>query len=235
MRRLAATLALCSSLGCKPEVPAPVPLDPPPEQALVCAWTTVSLTIDGVASEPIWSVTRPTLLLPSLGESTGQAHCLRTDDGLAIFVTGPDTHLTASVTEHDGRTWDDDVFEVFVQPDTGEHYFEFHVTPLGTTLDLRLPAPEGSDARTTNAPVFHQLSAVHLDGTLNDNRPDQGWSAEFLIPWSDLGGEPEAGDTWTGHIARYDYAPDGTYALASTAPFTEVGFHRRHEWPVMLF
>ena len=212
-----------------------MPVEPPSAQALVCLWTSSTPTIDGEDTDTSWTLARPTTLLPSLGQSTGTARCLRTDDGLAVFVSGPDTHLTATVTEHDGRTWDDDVFEVFIQPDTGEHYYEFHITPAGTTLDLRLPAPEGEDARTTNAPVFHQLSAVHLIGSLNDTTPDEGWSAEVWIPWSDIGGAPEPGARWTGHVARYDYAADGTYALASTAPFTEVGFHRRHEWPDLLF
>ncbi len=228
---------VCAALlaGCAPQVPATSPIEPPTDQTLVCLGTSVTPTIDGLDSDPMWTSAKATTLLASLGQSTGTARCLRTADGLAVFVTGPDTHLTAIVTEHDGRTWDDDVFELFVQPDTGEHYYEFHVTPAGTTLDMRLPAPEGEDPRNTNDPVFHQLSAVHLNGTLNDDTPDMGWSAELWIPWSDLGGPPQVGTTWTGHVARYDYAADGTYALASTAPFTEVGFHRRHEWPAIAF
>lgn len=207
----------------------------PPLQSLICTSTSSRLVVDGAPADSAWRSTPHTRLLPLEGVTTAEAKCLHTDQGLAIFVAGPDTHLTARVTDHDGPTWNDDVFEVFLQPGVGEHYYEFHITPAGTTLDMRLPAPEGEDPRTSNNPVFHQLSAAILDGTLNDQTPDTGWSAEFLIPWTDIGGAPTPGAQWTGHVARYDYAADGTYALASTAPLSEPSFHRRHEWPALVF
>lgn len=229
----AAALLVVAGCASNRVVPPPVPL---PDQALRCSATDEILSIDGFDAESSWRVTPATRLLPSLGDAGGQARCLYNDLGMAIYATGQDTYLRATITEHDGRTWDDDVFELFVQPGDGDPYFEFHVTPAGTTLDMRLPAPQGTDARSVNDPVFHQRSAVHVVGTLNDDSPDTEWSAELFIPWSDLDvDKPTPTTRWTGHVARYDYAADGTYALASTAPFTEVGFHRRHEWPAIVF
>lgn len=55
--------------------------------------------------------------------------------------------------------------------------------------------------------------AVHVDGTLNDDRPDKGWTVELALPWQGLEilarGDgralpPNAGDVWRMDFSRFN-------------------------------
>ena len=51
-----------------------------------------------------------------------------------------DTDLYADVTEHNGPTWQNDVFELFFKPaDEKPGYYEFEVNPANTTMELFIP------------------------------------------------------------------------------------------------
>jgi len=59
---------------------------------------------------------------------------------LYFFADMEDTDLYADVTEHDGMTWDNDVFELFFKPANDKPgYYEFQVNAAGTIMDMFLP------------------------------------------------------------------------------------------------
>ncbi|TXT28825.1 MAG: hypothetical protein FD138_2513, partial [Planctomycetota bacterium] len=90
-----------------------------------------------------------------------------------------DADLYADVTEHDGDTWNNDVFELFFKPaESRPGYYEFQVNAKNTVFDMFLPR-RGHVARFRRADEFHIESKVVLDGTLNEwTDRDKGWSVE---------------------------------------------------------
>ena len=80
-----------------------------------------------------------------------------------------DFDLFADVTEHDGETWQNDVFELFFKPhDERTGYYEFQVNAANTTLDVYMPARSpGGYQRYKSAHPFRMKTAVVQRGTLN--------------------------------------------------------------------
>ena len=79
-------------------------------------------------------------------------------------------HLWATLTQHDSVIFQDDDFEVFIDPNGDSHeYYEFEINALGTGWDLLLPAAlQGRRPAVDDWEIPGLKTAVHLDGTLND-------------------------------------------------------------------
>ncbi len=111
-------------------------------------WTAEPLTIDGRANEPQWDSAQviDRFTLPWLGarerpgRTATRARLLWDDEFLYFFAAMEDRDLFADVTEHDGETWSNDVFELFFKPNADQPgYYEFQVNAAGAVLDLFLP------------------------------------------------------------------------------------------------
>jgi len=78
-------------------------------------------------------------------------------------------------------------------------------------------------------------SAVHLEGTLNDdNDLDVGWSVEVALPWSGFGilaedrsVPPSAGDTWRIDASRFEKRPEEQAHRGTTAGWS---WNRHGQW-----
>jgi hypothetical protein len=174
-------------------------------------------------------------------KSATTAKLLWDDEHLYFCAEMEDADLFALTKEHNGLTWEDDVFELFFKPSDKLAYYEFQVNALNTQLELFLPS-RGAGGYRRFAPVgrLGMESAVKLRGTLNkyDDR-DKGWTVEGRIPWTAFkptGGRPKAGDKWKFALCRYDYSvafdrPE----LSSTAPLTFPDFHRYEDYGELIF
>jgi len=207
-----------------------------------CRRATSPIQLDGSADEPAWTnaVVIKTFVAywANRPASTKTRTRVLWDDQYLYFHTEmEDADLVANVREENGRTWDDDVFELFFRPDaTGTNYYEFQVNALNTHFNELFPR------RGTNAPgrnaiglPFHWKTAVTLAGTLNRRQDiDKGWSVEGRIPWSDFARtsrKPKAGDKWRFALCRYDYSKDFSEPdLSSCAPLRELFFHRIQDY-----
>src|SRR3989442_1657878 len=90
-----------------------------------CRWATGPIEIDGKADEPAWQQAE---LIDKFGQSwlkenatppktATKARLLWDRDNLYFFAELEDHDLFADIVEHDGRTWLNDVFEMFFRPD----------------------------------------------------------------------------------------------------------------------
>lgn len=217
---LAAFAALCV-LGVFPRADAQKPMGQPPT-SFDCRWTDGPITIDGNGDDPAWkhAQTIDQFYLPWLGKdarrskTATKAKLLWDREYLYFFADMEDGDLYADVKDHDGMTWDNDVFELFFKPaDDKPGYYEFQVNAAGTVMDLFLPRRgAGGYKRFINDGTFHIDAKVKLRGTLNKwHDKDEGWAVEGKIPWSDLmrtGGRPEPDEKWKFALCRYDYSVD---------------------------
>lgn len=222
-----------------------------------CRWRSEPIVIDGKPDDVAWRVAQWVDAFWGLGAvkpdaTRTKAALLWDDQGLYFAGVMQDTDLFAIVTKHDGNTWDDDVFELFLKPPAdfadpqrmGKPYYEFEINALNTTFDLLFDGT-GDQKQDFISGIgrerFQWKTAIHLTGTLNDGPAGDGsWSVEGFLPWSDFaptGGRPAAGTTWTGIFARYDFPSSGKEPkITASAPMTaDRGFHDPARWMTIRF
>ncbi|HUR58066.1 MAG TPA: PQQ-dependent sugar dehydrogenase, partial [Opitutaceae bacterium] len=236
---LIAAGAMVATGSLRAQVAAPGPIE--------CRWAGTPPVIDGRADEPVWQ--RAVLVenfrqawLPGAPapKQLTRVRLLWDRDALYFFAEMEDTDLTATVSEHDGKIWQNDAFELFLRP-SEQHpgYYEFEVNPLGAVYDAFLPGGDGPrDPEPQRHGTFHLETKVALRGTLNEGGDrDTGWSVEGKIPWADLnatGGAPAPGESWRLNLARVDGPAPGS-ELSSAAPLTRPSYHRTGEFSWLRF
>lgn len=131
--------------------------------------------------------------------------------------------IWASLRERDSVIFQDNDFEIFIDPDSDTHqYFELEMNALGTVWDLFLTKPyRDFGASPMNGWEIHGLrKAVWIDGELNHPSADnRRWMAEAVLPFAALregnGGKgPELGDYYRVNFSRVHWdteVADGGY------------------------
>jgi len=226
--------------------------DPAPDRVAAvrqaeCRWASRAVQIDGKPTEAAWEKAQPLVDFAVFWENrkpkTATKAKLLWDDRYLYFAAEmEDSDLYADVTERNGKTWTNDVFEIFLKP-SGDKlpYYEFQVNPLNTPLELYFPS-RGSGGYQRFA-AFTELgmeTAVSLKGTLNNwEDVDVGWAVEGRIPWTAFrvtGGKPKPGSKWRFALCRYDYSKAFDQPeLSSTAPLTVSNFHRYEDFGELVF
>jgi hypothetical protein len=123
-------------------------------------------------------------------------------------------HVWGTLTDHDAVIFQDNDFEVFIDPDGDNHeYAEFEINALNTTWDLLLTRPYRDGGLAVNGWEIRGMKhAVRVDGTLNDPRDtDRGWTVELAFPWKALKelarrpAPPGDGDQWRVNFSRVEW------------------------------
>ena len=176
--------------------------------------------------------------VPALRQSSHRARLLWNREHLYLFAELDDDDLFADITEHDGKTWLNDVFEFFFRPaEDRPGYYEFQVNAAGTKMDMFLPRQNaGGYDKFVRDGDFHLEAKVVRRGSLNQHDDtDLGWSVEVRIPWHDFlrtGGRPNPGESWRFALCRYDYSPgNGSPELSTCAPLKNQDSADFHDLP----
>ena len=164
-------------------------------------------------------------------------------------------HVWATLTQHDSVIFQDNDFEVFIDPDSDNHeYYEFEINALNTGWDLFMPKPykDGGHA-LQNWEMPGLKTAVHVEGTLNNpNDTDRGWTVEIAMPWKVLAEQahwpspPADGDQWRVNFSRvewqhrvvngqYEKLPDTREDNWVWSPQGVVDMHRPETWGYVQF
>lgn len=225
------------------------PSGPQVPREVSCVRTSGPVRVDGRADEDAWrdavwteafvDIRGDTVARPPLAT---RARLLWDDQYLYVHADMEEPHIWATLTEHDDIVWQENDFEVFLDPDgNGLDYFEVEVNALGVVLDLFMEEPYwmgGSAELGWDSPGLQV--GVGLSGTLNDpSDRDAGWSVEMAIPWADLtrqsseapGAPPVEGDVWRVNFSRVTWpleVRDGGYAKANEAAAPET--HPESNW-----
>jgi hypothetical protein len=239
-------LLLAGLSGCASQA-APKDDGPAVTRSVECKRATGRIKIDGVLDEVAWDDAVPiknfVVFWQKRKAKTATTARLLWDDRYLYFSAEMEDHdLFAMEKQHNGMTWEDDVFELFFKPHADKlGYYEFQVNALNTQLELYMPSRgAGGYRRFAPAGKRGMESAVKLRGTLNKHEDrDKGWTVEGRIPWSAFkptGGRPAPGDKWKFALCRYDYSvmfdrPD----LSSTAPLRYPDFHYYEDYGDLIF
>lgn len=177
------------------------------------------------------------------------------DQNLYIGAYIEETHVWATLKDHDSVIFQDNDFEVFLDPDGDSHlYAEMEMNALNTTWDLLLPRPYKDGGKAIDAwEIMGLKTGVHVDGTLNNPKDtDQGWSVEIAWPWKGLKEistvpvPPREGDQWRINFSRVEWqheVVDGRYRkIANTkednwiwSPQGVIDMHRPEKWGYVQF
>lgn len=145
--------------------------------------------------------------------------------------------IWATLTERDCVIFQDNDFEIFIDPDNDTHaYCEFEMNALNTVWDLLLTKPYRDGGFPLNSFDIKGLkTAVKIEGTLNHpSSENQKWTAEIVIPFTSVleccgqnTKNPKRGDFWRINFSRVHWTVDvvdGQYQKrldASGKPFPE--------------
>ncbi len=212
-----------------PELPIPT---------LTAPHTTGAITIDGQLGESDWTrATATTTFVDTLGGGVGPfpatARTLWDDQNVYVAFEVTDDYLHNTITERDGHLWEQDAVEIMVDPDgDGLHYFELQVSPTGNVFETaydsrRVPGPIGHADWDS-----HMVARAHVEGTVNDETPDQRYTVELSIPWTAFAyGEmpasaaPPAGATWRFNFYVMDTRADGGQRGEGWSPTLTNDYH----------
>ncbi|HEU0007823.1 MAG TPA: carbohydrate-binding family 9-like protein, partial [Terriglobia bacterium] len=212
-----------------------------------CRWTDLPVRIDAQGDDAAWKGAQviDRFAIPWAGKPASTATSARLlwdRENLYFLAEMQDADIYAEVQEHDGRTWHDDVFELFFKPaEDKPGYYEFQVNAAGTMLDMFLPRRgDGGYERYRSNDEFHMEAKVALRGTLNRRQDrDRDWVVEGRIPWRDFlrtGGRPEPNERWKFALCRYDYRIGTPQPeLSTSAPLTKASFHRYEDYASLRF
>jgi hypothetical protein len=254
-------LALLSGVGNARAQRKPI-LMPPIPRGYVCYRAEPAPVLDGALDDPAWRNAPWTSYFVDIeGDRKPRprfktrAKMLWDDTYFYIAAEIEEPHVWATITEHDAVIFQDNDFEVFIDPDGDNHnYYELELNALNTTWDLRLVTPYRNGGPALNEwEIDGMKTAVQVQGTLNDPTDrDNGWSLEIALPWKALGeyancpAPPREGDQWRVNFSRVEWeitVENGKYRKVPGRPEDNwvwspqgvVDMHRPERWGYVQF
>jgi hypothetical protein len=258
---LACPATLVVLIGADKEVKAPKDTYVPP-RGYVCYRASGPITIDGKLDEASWAAVPWSEEFADIEGAVRPKPRQRTrmkmlwdDQNLYIAAQLDEAHVWGTLKQHDSVIFQDNDFEVFLDPDGDSHlYAELELNALNTTWDLLLPKPYRDGGKAIDGwEILGLKTAVQVDGTLNDpSDKDRGWTVEIAWPWRGLKElaetpvPPRDGDQWRINFSRVEWQHeivDGKYRkVANTkednwiwSPQGVVDMHRPERWGYVQF
>lgn len=132
----------------------------------------------------------------------------RDDAYLTAVFSAADDHVVATMYGHDDPLYDEDVVEIFLAPRTIREYYEFEVSPAGTTLDARIESPDGVRSTMLADLSWDSDGLVAAVRKIIAARNLMTIDTVVRIPFASMGtGAPEPGDEWSANFFRIDRHP----------------------------
>lgn len=174
-------------------------------------------TIDGKLDDAAWkNATAVTLTTSNDGQPTRVKTTFRLlydDQFLYAAFDCEDKDAWGTLRKKDDPIYNEDVVEVFFDANAdGKTYNELQVSPHNVNFDASFVARR-SDLPEAMKWESGMTTAVDVRGTLDDDKPDEGWSAEMKIPIANLNTVPRVppakGDRWRFNAYRLEHFVHG--------------------------
>jgi hypothetical protein len=219
------------------KVPEPrIPFEP---KKYVCYRAGAPVSIDGNLDEAVWAKAAWSDPFVDIEGGRRPRPRLRTMVKMLwdnqFFYLGAyleEPAVWATLTDRDSIIYQDNDFEVFIDPDGDTHnYYELEINALNTVWDLFLVTPyrDGTPANIHAWDIRGLRTAVLVNGTLNNPADkDKSWFVEIAMPWEVLKeaafpeASPKPGDQWRVNFSRVEYrlAVQGGQYLKAVDPAT---------------
>lgn len=254
------------------ELPAYIGPDPRPfvmPRGYVCQRARGSIAVDGKLDEPSWEKAPWTeyhvdiegQMRPVKPRFNTRCKMLWDDQCFYIAAWMEEPHVWGTITERNAVIFNDNDFEVFIDPDGDSHeYFEFEVNALNTIWNLFLDKPYKNGGNAVIREMPGQKSGVYVEGTLNNPTDiDEYWTVEIAFPWKGMAEHarcacpPKNGDQWRVGFSRVEWdhkVVDGKYIRSPSkeertddwhednwiwSPQGVVNMHRPETWGYVQF
>jgi hypothetical protein len=207
------------------------------------------VVIDGRLDEPAWSRAGRTGAFVNVGSGKpdprqpvqGDAALLWDESHLYVAFVVADRDLRGGFASDaiDPQLWTRDTVEIMIDPEgDNRDYYEIQISPQNLVFDSRFDdynLPRGGPA----GPFGHQAwsakieSAVVLDGTIDDDVPDRGYTVEARVPWAsfDKLRRPRLGERWRMNF----YAMQNNGGAAWSPILGEGNFHKASRFGEVTF
>jgi len=218
-----------------------------PSRQMQAVHTAVPVVIDGKLDDPVWKVapwyrlgySKDREAKGEVVKDTGRVRLSWDADYLYLAAEFFDRDVVATRDEDEAHHYETgDVCELFLKPETAEHYWEMYVTPGGRKTTFYLP--KFMDIAPRNTYTSGLRVAAQVTGTLNDSSDqDYGWTGEMAVPINDLtahGNPFGPGEKWRIFIGRYNYNiqhADKKPEHSMTPPLSQTFFHLTKEYPAL--
>ena len=158
--------------------------------------------------------------------SPGTVQLGRRDDRLVVSADLQDQSIGTDLFPFNFPAFQHtDVFEIFLHAAGARFYYEFHITPSNSVMQLQIPLD-----RPPGSPFQDYL----VEDRLFISEPQiqaNSWQVIAEIPLLPLCGSPRVPEQWSVSFGRYDYtAGNPVPVISSTSSHTVCNFHRREEW-----
>jgi hypothetical protein len=209
---------------------------PPAYKGYVCYQTSQPPVIDGRLDDAEWKSAAWTDsfediegVAKPLPRFKTRAKMLWDDKYLYVGAELQEPNVWATMLKRDTVICLENDFEVFFDPDGDSHdYYEFEMNALNTVWDLLMKKPYRDGGPPVDSwDIKGLLTAVHVDGTLNDSRDvDRGWNLEIAFPWEALKeyarrpSPPKDGDQWRMGLYRVEWQTSATGGKYQKLPNT---------------
>lgn len=205
---------------------------------------TADFPLSGDGSHANWEKTE-WLTLPPYDASAVYAtrvKALYSATGMYFLYFCEDKKLTATMEADFLDLWNEDVIEVFIQPDAKRPaYFEYELSPLNYELPILIYNDSG---RLNSWQPFHynkdqktRHATLVQGGEKKARASVKSWTAEFFIPFKAMkmitDEIPQAGTRWKGNLYRIDY-DSGNESLYSWKR-TSGNFHEYEKFGTFIF
>ena len=207
------------------------------------------ITIDGTLTDAAWATADVVeLLTTDTGEIPKQpteVRLLWNDHYLYVGFLCQDRDIWGTIREHDGPIYNEEVVEVFIDPDSDlRTYIELEVSPLNTLFDAFIVNGKAHGQgiyvlRDWDSEALQH--AVSVDGTVKMSPPadrdtpisppDISWSCEIAVPFKDLltspNIPPKVGDVWRLNLYRIDRGKtEAGDEYTAWSPTQKIDYHR---------
>ncbi|MCB0565969.1 MAG: carbohydrate-binding family 9-like protein [Phaeodactylibacter sp.] len=208
-------LALCFLIHNQSSSAQPAEFEYKPEQ-YVCFQAIQPIEADGMLEEAEWAQapwTKPFVDIEGskrpLPYYETRVKMLWDEQYLYIAAELEEENLWATYDQRDAVIYQENNFEVFIDPDGDTHnYYELEINALATVWDLLLTKPYRDGGLAINGWDISGLKkGIHLSGTLNDpSDTDRGWAVELAIPWKAITRKiPGEGEIWRANFSRVEW------------------------------
>jgi hypothetical protein len=179
---------------------------------------TSKIVADGKLDEPAWQSAEVLTFADTMGRKIDlrfptKLRMLYDDENLYVAFESEDADITERYSKRDDPIYEHETVELFLMPGVRAPelgpYVELQASPGGVIFDASFTGRREGFDKSFEA---GQSVGTFVDGTLDVEDRDRGWTTEWVVPFSKikwLNAPPKPGDEWRMNAFRIEKFREG--------------------------